>query len=177
LSDVDDRKSSISPATRECSVKLVDINDLSEPLAKRPRTSDPVSLGRKSSNEATNNVFTSKLSDPKKGDPLNSFFSSGVDGAMKLLGAKRESKVTISPVRNKDAPLSGLLSASNSATGSVTITKLSTGSSLSIESKDLKSILGATKTSISGDKDKLKADKLMPGCRTVTGKPFDNGFR
>ena len=99
-----------------------------------------------------------------------------VDGALKLFSAKKESKVTISPVRNKDLPnlnsssAGGLSTNSNTATGSVTITKLSTGSSLSIESKDLKTILGATKTSIGAEKDKMKQEK-------ISGKSFDNGFR
>lgn len=177
------RKTTLTP-TKQCSVKLVDINELvdnGEPLAKRPRPSDPLAIGRKSSNEA-NNVFTSKLSENKKDftksgkDEINNFFSSGVDGALKLFSAKKESKVTISPVRNKDLPnlnsssAGGLSTNSNTATGSVTITKLSTGSSLSIESKDLKTILGATKTSIGAEKDKMKQEK-------ISGKSFDNGFR
>jgi len=74
LSDGDDsdndiseshRKTTLTP-TKECSVKLVDINDLvdnGEPLAKRPRPADPLALGRKTE---TNNVFPSKLSENKK---------------------------------------------------------------------------------------------------------------
>ena len=180
------RKTTLTP-TKECSVKLVDINemvDCGEPLPKRPRPADPLSLGRKSANES-NTVFSSKLSENKKEsviksakDQINTFFTSGVDGAMKLFSAKKESRVTISPVRNKDLPSlnsSSLLvgpTGNNLATGSVTITKLSTGSSLSIESKDLKTILGAAKTSIAAEKDKFKSEKI-----SGPGKSFENGFR
>lgn len=190
-----------STATKECSVKLVDINEMvenGEPLAKRARPSDPISVVRKSSNEM-NNIFSSnsKLSDSsarkenhhnlhsnsssssssKSKDPMN-YFGSGADGAMKLFSAKRESKVTISPVRNKDLPMSSSgsnSSSSNSAMGSVTITKLSTGSSLSIESKDLKTILGAGKSSV-GEKDKNRSDSSGKSA-SRPGKAFENGFR
>ena len=194
-----------SNATKECSVKLVDINEMvenGEPLAKRARPSDPISsLSRKSSNEM-NNIFSSssssKLSDSsgRKEHHLNNIgsqhhnkskeyhhhYSSSVDSTMKLFAAKRESKVTISPVRNKDLPSSmisnstgSMSTSSSSAMGSVTITKLSTGSSLSIESKDLKTILGTGKSSM--DKDKIRSSTDVGKSGSRPGKGFENGFR
>lgn len=192
--------SATSNATKECSVKLVDINEMvenGEPLAKRARPSDPISsLSRKSSNEM-NNIFSSKLSDSSvrkehhfnnigssqhhnKSKEYHHHYSSSVDSTMKLFAAKRESKVTISPVRNKDLPMNSnstgsMSTSSSSAMGSVTITKLSTGSSLSIESKDLKTILGTGKSSVDKDKIRSSIDAGKSGSRP--GKGFENGFR
>ena len=144
-----------------------------------------------------NNIYgSSKLSDQvsrkdahqhKSKDPLYHHYSSSVDSTMKMFAAKRESKVTISPVRNKDMPGSLTITPnstaapattnSGSAMGSVTITKLSTGSSLSIESKDLKTILGSGKNEKDGNKNRPSSlsDPSKSGIRP--GKGFENGFR
>ena len=70
-----------------------------------------------------------------------------MDDLGKLFSPKssRGEGVTISPVKSKDAPLHQG-PASGGAVGSVTITKLSTGSSLNVPSKDLNKILGAEST-------------------------------
>jgi len=87
--------------------------DSDEPIAKKPRTLDHV-LNRRSSNDSestslvpsinllnqpTSSIFSkvTESSDNRKA-PIDSLYFDG----MQFFGSKHESKVTISPVRNKD---------------------------------------------------------------------------
>ncbi len=182
--------------------------DLDEPAAKKPRTSDSIVSWRFLS-ESGNcpAVSSAKVSNPSTSSNSNTFSkmepaenrkmpkdSLYFDG-MQLFNSKRESKVTISPVRNKDFGISGkatitivsemhmltfLLicclghssngsqgSSSSTASGSVTITKLSTGSTLNVESKDLKTILGSSGPG--------KGSKVDVGVNRISNS--GNGFR
>lgn len=95
------------------SSSLTEAVDLDEPAAKKPRTSDSL-VSRRVSNEpgsistvpsSANSSTFSKTTDPSENRklPKESLYFDG----MQLFGSKRESKVTISPVRNKDFGISG----------------------------------------------------------------------
>ncbi len=161
-----------------------------EPNPKKARPSQPdhgivrlkpnefVDLRRKTTSSAggfkpPEDAAASGKEDSSKSSSVESTspFDNVEEEMVRLFGSsspsKKDSKVTISPVRSgstKDSantptsipsslavtstPSSSSIPSSSSS-GSVTITKLSTGSSLSVESKDLKSVLsGGSKMSV-----------------------------
>ncbi len=149
---------------KACSVKLFDIKkkeDCEVATGGVKREATPLSAGadgcaeepsvKKAKGDDGSVSATperSKEDGEKTSVPSNSSPSGlSLENAVKLLSPQKDSKVTISPVRPKDKASN--VERSNSV-GSVTITKLSTGTSQRVESKDLKTLLGSAKESTNG---------------------------